>query len=60
MQHRKSKKGDLNQKWNYNGYGWTNLKTGDVLKATSDGGPIIAVGTQSRNDPHELWTFVTP
>jgi hypothetical protein len=49
-----------NQKWNYNGYGWTDLKTGDVLKATTDGDPIIAVGTQSHTDPHELWTFVTP
>jgi len=31
-----------------------------VLKATTDGDPIIAVGTQSHTDPHELWTFVTP
>lgn len=52
--------GDQDQQWNFNGNGWTNIGTGDVLKATTDGGPIVAANTQSTTKPSEQWTFVTP
>jgi len=39
--------------------GWTNVGTGDVLKSTYNGGPIVAASTQSAI-PSETWTFVTP
>jgi hypothetical protein len=51
--------GAADQKWVYNGTGWTNVGTGDVLKSTYNGGPIVAASTQSV-DPSETWTFVTP
>jgi hypothetical protein len=38
---------------------WTNVGTGDVLKATFDGGPIITAHNESSTSS-ELWTFVTP
>jgi hypothetical protein len=51
--------GAANQKWVYDGTGWTNVATGDVLKATSNGGPILAVNGPSAG-PSETWTFVIP
>jgi hypothetical protein len=33
--------------------------TGDVLKATSNGGPVLAVHGPS-SGPSETWSFVTP
>jgi hypothetical protein len=62
--------GNLNQQWlftcdtvcspPYTGT-WTNLATGDIIEATSDGGPVIPVpvptGTPTTAD---RWTFVTP
>jgi hypothetical protein len=54
--------GNADQKWVFNGNvpgWWTNVGTGDVLKATFDGGPIITVRSES-SISSELWTFVTP
>jgi hypothetical protein len=48
-----------NQKWVFDGTGWKNVKTGDVLKATFNGGPIQAVHSPS-SGPSETWGFVTP
>jgi hypothetical protein len=53
--------GNADQKWVFNGNvpgWWTNVGTGDVLKATF-GGPITTVRSES-NSSSELWTFVTP
>ena len=51
--------GTPDQKWVYDGTGWTNVGTGDVLKATYDGGPILAAHGSSAG-LSETWTFVTP
>lgn len=51
--------GATNQKWFYDGTGWQNVATGDVLRATSNGGPILAVSGHS-SGPSETWTCVTP
>jgi len=51
--------GAADQKWVYNGTGWTNVGTGDVLRSTYNGGPIVAVSYQN-DSPSETWTFVTP
>jgi hypothetical protein len=48
-----------NQKWIFDGTGWKNVATGDVLRATSNGGPVLAVNGSS-SGPSESWTFVTP
>ncbi len=51
--------GASDQKWHYNGVGWTNVATGDVLKSTVNNGPILAAHGPS-SGPSETWTFVTP
>jgi hypothetical protein len=51
--------GVADQKWVFDGTGWTNVATGDVLRATHDGGPILAAHGPS-SGPLESWTFVTP
>ena len=51
--------GAADQKWVFDGTGWTNVGTGDVLKATSDGGAIKAANGPSSGSS-ETWTFVTP
>jgi hypothetical protein len=48
-----------NQKWLFDGNGWKNVATGDVLKATTNGGPVLAVNGPSSGSS-ETWTFVTP
>lgn len=54
-----SASGNSDQKWVYDGTGWENVATGDVLKATVNGGPILAAeGPSSGNS--ETWTFVVP
>jgi hypothetical protein len=51
--------GAANQKWSFDGTGWKNVQTGDVLKATFRNGPVAAVhGTSS--GASETWAFVTP
>lgn len=52
--------GAADQKWYFNGTGWTNVGTGDVLESTYNGGPIVAASTQSTTNPSETWTFVVP
>jgi hypothetical protein len=47
------------QKWLFDGTGWENVGTGDVLKSTSNGGPVLAVNGPSSGQS-ETWTFVTP
>jgi len=51
--------GQPNQKWVYDGTGWQNVATGDVLQSTYNGGPILAV-TGPSSGPSETWTFVIP
>jgi hypothetical protein len=51
--------GAANQKWVYDGTGWENVATSDVLESTSNGGPIYAVPGPS-SGTSETWTFVTP
>jgi hypothetical protein len=51
--------GAPNQKWVYDGTGWENVATGDVLESTFNGGPIDAVAGPS-SGPSETWTFVIP
>jgi hypothetical protein len=52
--------GATNQKWVYNATnGWTNLGTGDVLRTTVDGGPVLAVHGPSAG-PSETFHFVAP
>jgi hypothetical protein len=51
--------GARNQKWVFDGTGWKNVQTGDVLTATVNGGPVLAVGGTSHG-ASETWTFVTP
>ena len=51
--------GAADQQWFYNGTGWTNTGTGDVLKSTYNGGPIVAASPPSAG-ASETWTFVTP
>jgi len=51
--------GAPDQKWVYDGKGWKNVATGDVLRATFPGGPVLAVHGPSFG-PSETWTFVTP
>lgn len=51
--------GQSNQKWVYDGTGWENVATNDVLEATTNGGPIKAV-TGPSSGSSETWTFVTP
>lgn len=51
--------GALDQRWVYDGTGWTNVGTGDVLKSTYNGGPILAVPGPS-SGASETWTFVVP
>jgi hypothetical protein len=51
--------GAANQKWVYDGTGWENVATGDVLESTSNGGPIDAV-TGPSSGSSETWTFVIP
>jgi hypothetical protein len=51
--------GAENQKWVYDGTGWKNVATGDVLEATDDGGAILAVNGPSSGSK-ETWTFRTP
>ena len=51
--------GAPNQKWVSVGTGWQNVATGDVLVATSNGGPVFAV-TGPSSGPSETWTFVAP
>jgi hypothetical protein len=50
--------GAPNQKWVYNANdGWSNVLTGDVLKTTMDGGPILAVHGPS-SGPSETFHWV--
>jgi hypothetical protein len=51
--------GATDQKWVFDGTGWENVATNDVLKATSDGGAILAAHGPSAGQS-ESWTFVTP
>ena len=51
--------GARNQKWVFDGTGWKNVQTGNVLTSTLNGGPVLAVGGASHG-PSETWTFVTP
>lgn len=51
--------GASDQKWVYVAPGWKNVATGDVLKSTTDNGPILAVHGPSSGSS-ETWTFVTP
>ena len=51
--------GAANQKWVYDGTGWENVSTGDVLESTYNGGPIDAVAGPSSGSS-ETWTFVIP
>ena len=51
--------GAPNQKWVYDGTGWKNVATGDVLRATFPDGPVLAVTGPSAG-PSETWTFMTP
>jgi hypothetical protein len=51
--------GAANQKWVYDGTGWENVATTDVLESTSNGGPIDAVAGPSSGSS-ETWTFVIP
>lgn len=51
--------GAADQKWVYDGTGWTNVATGDVLRATYDGGAILAAHGPSSGSS-ETWTFRTP
>jgi hypothetical protein len=40
---------------------WKNVGTGDTLRATVDGGPVLAVhGPAAGPGPSTLWNFVTP
>jgi len=51
--------GNADQKWVYDGTGWENVATGDVLESTVNGGPILAAkGPSSGNS--ETWNFVVP
>ena len=61
--------GDLNQQWNFTCTAacpgsfpgtWTNVATGDIIKATSDGGPVIPVPAPVTPNAAETWNFVTP
>jgi hypothetical protein len=56
--------GGSNQKWVFDGNAspgfWRNPASGDILKATFDGGPIVTASTESSSNPKELWTFKTP
>jgi hypothetical protein len=49
--------GAPNQKWVFDGKGWQNVATHDVLKATFDGGPVLAVHGPSFG-PWETWTWM--
>ena len=51
--------GAANQKWVYDGTGWENVATGDVLESTSNGGPIEAAAGPS-SGTSETWAFVIP
>jgi hypothetical protein len=51
--------GAANQKWVYDGTGWENVATSDVLESTTNGGPILAA-TGPSSGSSETWTFVTP
>ncbi len=51
--------GAANQKWVFDGTGWENVATGDVLESTTNGGPIDAV-TGPSSGTSETWTFVIP
>jgi hypothetical protein len=51
--------GATNQKWVFDGTGWENVATGDVLESTTNGGPIDAAAGPS-SGPSETWTFVIP
>ena len=52
--------GARNQKWVFNATnGWTNVATGNVLKATFRNGPVTAANSPS-SGASETWTFVTP
>jgi hypothetical protein len=51
--------GAWDQRWVYDGTGWVNVGTGDVLRSTYNGGPILAV-TGPSSGPSETWTFVVP
>jgi hypothetical protein len=51
--------GAANQKWVYDGTGWENVATSDVLESTYNGGPIEAV-TGPSSGTSETWTFVIP
>jgi hypothetical protein len=51
--------GASDQKWVFDGTGWQNVATGDVLQSTFNGGPILAV-TGPSSGSSESWTFVIP
>jgi hypothetical protein len=51
--------GAMDQKWVFDGTGWENVATGDVLESTTNGGPIEAA-TGPSSGPSETWTFVIP
>jgi hypothetical protein len=51
--------GAANQKWVFDGTGWENVGTGDVLESTTNGGPIDAA-TGPSSGTSETWTFVIP
>jgi hypothetical protein len=51
--------GAPDQKWVYDSPGWVNVGTGDVLKSTYNGGPILAA-TGPSSGSSETWTFVVP
>jgi hypothetical protein len=51
--------GAADEKWVFDGTGWYNVATHDVLEATTNGGPVLAVHGPSTG-LSETWTFVTP
>jgi hypothetical protein len=51
--------GASDQKWVFDGTGWENVATGNVLEATTNGGPVLAV-TGPSSGASEAWTFVLP
>jgi hypothetical protein len=51
--------GATDQKWSFNGTGWTNVATGDVLRTTASNGPVLAVNGPP-SGPSETFHFVAP
>jgi hypothetical protein len=51
--------GAADQKWVFDGTGWQNVATGHVLKATFNGGPVLAAPGPS-SGAAETWNYVAP